>query len=77
MKTTQRSLFCFRCGGIFLPGFPNINEREIMIAGESYHLRCSKLQIEEKIEEDIKLLDRLLAERRELNKLKGGDHYLG
>ena len=63
-------IFCARCGGVILGGYPDPKQIDMVIAGKNYHYYCGQKVTDEWIDNHIKELDVLLAKRRLENSIK-------
>lgn len=62
-------MFCARCKGILLGGYPNPKQLETVIAGKHFHYYCGGKELEEKLDKDIKKLDEKISERNKKYRL--------
>lgn len=64
---TLPHIFCARCGGVILSGFPNPKQIEMIIAGKHYHYYCGQKVQDDWIDENLKGMKELLDKRKGKN----------
>lgn len=62
-------IFCARCNGILLAGYPNPKQLELVVDGKHYHFYCGSRVLEEKEAADMKKLEEHIKARDEKYKL--------